>query len=278
MKRAILIILGILLLILGLSITAAGVGVVVVVGSDGAVDTNAGRVTGTGYALVFNNFQVETPAAGTQAEQFADLTAGAVSTDGQPVFIGVGPSTEVTKYLTGVQRDVVSDISGNSAKVTPIPGTQTPSPPQAQSFWTVSASGDSPTVALDGSGAGDALVIMNSDPTSPVSVDLKVGLKSTVLFPAGIGLVVVGVIFLLLAIWAFVRARKARKRNNLPPGGYPAAAVAAPAYPANPYPVPPATYPAPTQAPPPQPAQPPDPPSNRPSAGGDGPPTGQDPA
>ena len=280
MKRVILIILGTLLLLLGLSCAAAGTIAVVTVGSDGAFSTNVGKVNGPGYALLFNKFTVDTAGNADTVERFADLTAGATSNTGQEVFIGIGPSAAVNSYLTGVPRDVVSDITKDSVKAAPIPGTITPAPPSAQTFWIAKAQGTSPTIPI-GTANDTTLVIMNAAPSAPVSVELNVGVQSGIIFPVAIALIVLGMIFILLAVWCYIGASRARKRKlqQLAPGAYPSVV------PGSPYQDEPAGHEAtyatqpPTSAyepqapvPPPPPAPPSSAPPPRPSAGGDGPP------
>lgn len=251
MKRAFLIILGILLLLIGLATAAMGTVLIVAVGSDGTYSAEAGKVGGTGNALLLNEFTVDTGGYTDTVQKFATLTAGASATNGQQVFIGSGPSAAVANYLAGVPRDVVSEIGGNSSKVIAIPGTTQPAAPDEQSFWTAKAEGTSPTITVEPR-PETTLVIMNADSSAPVAVDLRVGIKSAVVFPAGIVLAVVGLLFVLLAIWSFLAARRARRKK--------AALQPQP----QPQPQPPLNVRPPTQSTAPTPP--------RPSAGGDGPP------
>lgn len=275
MKRALLIILGFLLLLIGLGTAAVGTVMIVAVGSDGTYSADAGRVAGTGNALLLNEFTVDTGGYTDTVQKFATLTAGANATNGQQVFIGSGPSAAVDNYLAGVPRDVVSEIGGSSSKVITIPGTAEPAAPDEQSFWTAKAVGTSPTITVEPR-PGTTLVIMNADSSAPVAVNLSVGIKSAAVFPAGIVLAVVGLLFVLLAIWSFLAARRARRNATarqpqpyVPPEPLP---YFAPPTAPTPQPQPqPQPQPPPTMnVPPPTQSTAPTPP--RPSAGGDGPP------
>ncbi|MEI8082959.1 MAG: hypothetical protein WCI74_14070, partial [Actinomycetes bacterium] len=191
MKRVFLTIIGVILLLIGLAATLGGAAVLIFVGPSGVYSTDAGRITGTGNALLFNEFKVNTGSYTSTVEKVVELTVGATGANGQQVFVGVGPSAAVNHYLAGVQRDVVSDINGSSAKVTSIPGTTKPTPPNNQTFWTEKAVGTSPAIKVDAK-PGTTLVIMNATPTAPVSVNLLIGGKSSSLFPAAIVSVVIG--------------------------------------------------------------------------------------
>lgn len=269
MKRALLIILGILLLLIGLGTAAMGTVLIVAVGSDGTYSADAGKVAGAGNALLLNEFTVDTGGYTDTVQKFADLTAGASATNGQQVFIGSGPSAAVANYLAGVPREVVSEIGGSSSEVIAIPGTAQPAAPDEQSFWTTRAVGTSPTITVEPR-PGTTLVIMNADSSAPVAVNLSVGIKSAAVFPAGIVLAVVGLLFVLLAIWSFLAARRARRnaaarqpQPYVPPEPLPYFAPPTPPQP-QPQPQPPLNVPPPTQSSAPAPP--------RPSAGGDGPP------
>lgn len=214
MKRALLIILGMLLSLVGVVCVTGGVLIMTIVGSDGVYSSDLGKVNGNGYALLFNKFSVDT-AGNANVEDFADLTAGATSTNGQQIFMGIAPTSAVAKYLSGVSRDVVSDITQSSAKVVAIPGTSTPLPPASQSIWIEQAQGVSPTLKV-GAGEGTTLVIMNVSPSAPVAVTMSVGVSSAILFPSGIGFLVAGVVLLLLALWCFLGARRVKRRRSAP--------------------------------------------------------------
>ncbi|MGV1036333.1 MAG: hypothetical protein ACOYD0_04820 [Candidatus Nanopelagicales bacterium] len=226
MKRVVLVIVGILLLLIGLGSIAIGTGIVVGAGSDGEFSADAGKANGNGKALVFNDFAVDTGGNSDALSGLADLTVGAKSTNGKRLFIGVGPVNQVNQYLSGFPHDIVSDISSDNGgtKIIPVPGKDEPAPPMDQSFWTARAQGNAPRISIDPA-ASQTLVVMNADASEQVAIDLQVGVKSRFLFPVGIGLIVVGAIFVLLAGWAFVRSRK--KDEGLPPGAYPPAMATA---------------------------------------------------
>ncbi|MEI6623462.1 MAG: LapA family protein, partial [Actinomycetes bacterium] len=219
MKRALLIIIGIILLVVGLAATIGGAAVLIFVGPGGVYSADAGRITGTGNALLFNEFKVNTGNYTSTVEKFVELTVGASGANGQQVFIGVGPSAAVNHYLAGVQRDVVSDINGSSAKVTSIPGTTKPTPPNNQTFWTDKAVGNTATIKVDPK-PGTTLVIMNANTTAPVSVNLLIGGKSSSLFPGAIVSVVIGVLLIVLAVWLFIVAKRSKRKAQIQAEAY----------------------------------------------------------
>lgn len=274
MKRFFLIVLGLIVLLLGLGAGAAGGAAVAVIGSDGRYDTAVGSAHGEGYALVFNQFEIH--ASGQETiRSVAEVTVGAHTLSGNELFVGLAPTKTVSEYLSGVPHEVVTDVS--DAKTVSIPGNTAPTPPGEKAFWSERAVGLDPIMALPPDSSKLSLVIMNADGTTNVDAEVRVGISSGSAFPVGIGMIVLGVILIILAIWIFVRAGKARKRPPLPPAASPSTGAGLgylpPAsYPGQPPVVPPSGQP--VNAPPPgpgplgptpsYPAQPPGPPPSAP--------------
>lgn len=279
MKRAILIIVGIIVLLIGLAIGCAGGAVATVVGSDGKYDWAVGTASSQGYAIVFNQFEV-TGTGQQNAKQFVDFTVGAHSANGKSLFIGLAPAAEISSYLAGVPHDVITEVT--TGKAVTIPGDTAPKTPADQSFWSAKAIGLDPSISLLSTAGPQSLVVMNADPSTAVSTVLRVGVSSGSIFPIGIACVALGLLLVVLAIWMFVRAAKAKRKPPVPPAsGPPSAGIGSgigygrapqvPGYGSG-YPPPPA-YP-PVYAPPPNQAPPGSPGPGYPPSG---PPFGQQP-
>lgn len=252
MKRAILIIVGIIVLLMGLAVGCAGGAVATVVGSDGKYDWAVGTASSQGYAIVFNQFEV-TGTGQQNAKQFVDFTVGAHSANGKTLFIGLAPAAEISKYLAGVPHDVITEVT--SGKAVTIPGDTAPKTPADQSFWSAKATSLDPSVSLLSTVGPQSLVVMNADPSTAVSAVVRVGVSSGSIFPIAIAAVALGLLLIVLAIWMFVRAAKAKRKPPIPPtNGPPSAGIGYGQVPQIPgygsgYPPPPA-YP-PVYAPPP---------------------------
>ncbi len=217
MKRALLAIFGAILIVLGIGASGAGGMLAFLSGPDGVIKADAGQVSGNGYALVFNEFTVNTAGDTERVRQFAEFTMGAKSRTGGQIFLGIAPASDVNNYLQTSARDVVSDLSNGTARVLPIPGKTVPPAPNEQTFWTAKSQGEAPTISLAQSGDDQTLVIMNATAEQQVSVDITLGVESGVLFPLGLGLIVLGVLLLVVGIWMVVRAIRRRKGDEPPP-------------------------------------------------------------
>lgn len=210
MKRGFQAFFGALLLVLGLVAASSGGFLAVLVGPDGKIAAPAGNVVGEGYALVLNEFSIDTVGDPNTVRGFADFQIGASSTENERIFIGIAPAAEVNSYLARSARDVVSDISNETARVVPIPGADKPDDPMDETFWDAKAEGADPVLSLERSGVNQSLVIMNSSASQGVNVNMTLGLISAALFPIGLGIVVLGVLFLVLGVMLLVRSSRGR--------------------------------------------------------------------
>jgi hypothetical protein len=146
-----------------------------------------------------------------------------------PVFIGVGPTARVSKYLAGVTHDKVTSIDwvAGSVQYSHIDGTTLPSAPDTQSFWLAKAQGSGTQTLEWQPKTGDwTVVIMNADASPPVAATMSVGARVGILVPIVVGLVAGGVV--LLAIAATLIYFGARRRRPPPQPPYPPAVIRTP--------------------------------------------------
>jgi hypothetical protein len=106
----------------------------------------------------------------------------------------------VDRYLDSVDHSELREVHSDpfSAEYRDIPGTEAPAEPASQDFWTESASGPGTQTIDFGIRAGDwSVVVMNADASEDVSVDLSAGVRSGLLWPLAIGLLIGGAILFL---------------------------------------------------------------------------------
>jgi hypothetical protein len=129
--------------------------------------------------------------------------------NGKDVFVGVAPAAAVTGYLAGVQKSVVDDLGnrGNLLSTATLPGGPPPGPPGAQTFWTAQTSGAGQQQLEWSPTQGNwALVVMNADGSSGISVQARIGATVPALaalawglLAGGLALTVIGVLLVVLA-------------------------------------------------------------------------------
>jgi hypothetical protein len=172
----------------------------------------------------------------TERGDFATVTldlrpAGA----GGRLFAGIGPTADVATYLASVSHDRVEDFDESSDTVTydRQEGSATPAPPGDQTFWVAEVTTvDSGALTWDVDSGDWTVVVMNTDGTSGIEADVRVGIKLDWLLPVAIGLIVFGVVLVtggtLIAVFATRTPRQQRlpapaDSSTLPPPPAPAA-------------------------------------------------------
>lgn len=128
------------------------------------------------------------------------------------LFVGIGPSNEVDRYLAGVGHTLITDFWTESVR--PVGGDASASAPGSQDFWVASDSGAGPrTVEWDPTGGSWSVVVMNVDGQPGVDVRADLGATLPPLVWISVGLLVFGLVLLaggmLLVVGAIRRARTA---------------------------------------------------------------------
>ena len=137
---------------------------------------------------------------------------------GGAVFAGIARSDDVEAYLDIVSYDRVHDFDESFDDITyqRHDGSEIPSPPGEQTFWVAHVTTADADVLTWEPRSGDwTVVIMNTDASSGVEVNVRAGIKVDWLLPVAIGLTVLG--FLLLAggtVVAVFAARGSRPRGE----------------------------------------------------------------
>ena len=193
--------------------------------SSGFLMSNAQALASPTNAITSENIELNTGNAVDQVPQrwLGDAKVTATGTTNAPVFVGVARSIDVAAYLSGVQHAVVTDLPMNGNVNAPqyvnIPGTQTPKPPAAQSFWVAKASGTgTQTVRWPIEDGTWTIVVMNADGSHGVFADVAAGVTvpglgwiiGVLLGVAALGLIV-SVALLLIAFRAGSRSEEAAR-------------------------------------------------------------------
>ena len=214
-KRWLLLLLGIVLILLGISAASVSGSALALFGSDESVSTPTATVHANGAALLVENIRIDASSIPVP-HGLGTLRLTVSSPNAASMFIGSAPASSVDTYLTGAPYDVVFDLT-TEGKVTTrsVPGSQTPSPPESQSIWTQKASGAQASIPTT-AGNHDTIVIMNSDASTGITADLGVSLTMPGIWRAGwigLGLGLLSMIVGGVAIWRSVVARRHGKHS-----------------------------------------------------------------
>jgi len=167
--------------------------------------------TSNGYAIAMKTVDI------SKAPQWA-LNAGAnrvrvQAQSDRPIFIGIARTADLNRYLHGTEHDDVSGLSYHPFQVD-YDHTSGHAPnrlPANETFWVKSTSGTG-NLSLDWKPRPGnwRAVVMNADDSRGVTTDLKFGVRASLLWWLGAGLLVAAAFAAAIAAALFARARVAR--------------------------------------------------------------------
>lgn len=222
--RITLLVLGSIIAIIGFGLLAAGASLGWAYGTQrddaGFFTTSNERFETDSFALTSDNIDLGQPGPD---DWWADRDLATVritvdNADARPVFVGIGPESDVEAYLAGIPHDHITDVNFHRFSVDyrreNAGGTSTPAPPADQAFWVTQESGEaSQSLTWDLEPGNWAIVVMNADATTNVVADIELGGQVDYLVPIAIGLLIGGIVLLATAaamiIGGVVRAQVA---------------------------------------------------------------------
>jgi hypothetical protein len=121
------------------------------------------------------------------------------------LFVAVGPSADVDRYLAGVSQTVISDFWTDRLQAT---GGGTPgSAPGTQDFWVASATGaGAQTLMWEPANGSWTVVVMNADGQAGVDVTADLGATMPAMLGIAIGSLAVGGLVLICGVLLIVGA------------------------------------------------------------------------
>jgi hypothetical protein len=132
---------------------------------------------------------------------------------GPPLFVGIGRSTDVDRYLAGVNRTVITEFW--DSKTESFAGRTPQSRPATQDFWAASASGTgAQTLNWEPADGSWTVVVMNADGRPGITVGADLGARMPAVLWLGLGVLAAGAVF--LAGGVFLIAGAIRRNPSLP--------------------------------------------------------------
>jgi hypothetical protein len=170
----------------------------------GFLSTRTERFATNTYALTTDNLDIDLDGADwiVNRDRFGKVRLTVDSRDSKPVFVGVGRTSEVSRYLSGTSHELVTDLdyAPFSADYRRLDGERKPAAPAAQRIWDASVHGSGrQTLTWDVDDGDWSIVVMNEDASRQVDVGVKAGAKVDFLSPAGWGALISGLIVLSFA-------------------------------------------------------------------------------
>ena len=204
---------GIALCVVGFFTTIFGVVLLTLVGPDGrfSIETTAFSDT---HALVFDAISIrDLPRSGGLA-----TTLGLeVHSEGGAAFVGVGPTSEVGRYLDGVAFDRVVQVDwAGGVRTEEVGGAKTPLPPADEAFWVASDEGAEAIIEWRVESGDWTIVIMNADGAEGLEVAGSASITVPLLGPVGVTLFVIGILMLIAGILLTISGSKMPKGAAAP--------------------------------------------------------------
>jgi hypothetical protein len=114
---------------------------------------------------------------------------------GAPLFVGIGRSSDVDRYLAGVNHTVISEFFKD--EVEPIAGGPARSAPRTQDFWVASTAGPgAQTLEWDPTDGSWTVVVMNADGRPGIDVGADLGARMPAVLWIALGVLAAGGLFL----------------------------------------------------------------------------------
>lgn len=157
------------------------------------------------YAIVTENIEIHAEGPGwVLPEAIVGDARVRVSGSGE-TFVGVAPTAEVRRYLSGVPYSFAPDLSTyDGLHLATTPGDAPASPPASQDFWIASDAGPgTQTIRWAVENGSWSVVVMNADGSKGVDIAANVGAEAPVLGAVAWMLVGSGVVLLFIGI-AFI--------------------------------------------------------------------------
>ncbi|HTT29866.1 MAG TPA: hypothetical protein VMG37_15735 [Solirubrobacteraceae bacterium] len=121
--------------------------------------------------------------------------SAANTTSSRPVFVGIGRSRDVNRYLANVSRSELHDFGWGGPTFADHTGARTPARPATQHFWAATADGrGTQTISWKLKPGHWEVVVMNADGTPSVDAAVSLGAHTPPLLVPGLGLVALGLL------------------------------------------------------------------------------------
>jgi hypothetical protein len=187
---------------------------------DGYLATDSHRFAAGTHALASESLDVDLDGAEwlMDREDFGDVRLEVAPRGDEPVFVGIAPTDQVSRYLSGVAHTSVSDVDSwpfeASYDESTTAGDRRPAPPGEQRIWAASVQGaGTQTLKWDVEDGDWSVVVMNADGSRGVDAEVEAGAKVPFLSELGWTAAGTGAL-LLIAAAALVVAGIRNPRNR----------------------------------------------------------------
>jgi hypothetical protein len=134
----------------------------------------------------------------------------------QALFVGIGPSKDVDRYLAGVNHTVITEFW--EEKTEAVAGGAPAAAPATQDFWVASSAGSGTrTVEWDPTDGSWTVVVMNADGRPGIVVGADLGARMPAVLWIAIGVLIAGAVLLAgggLLVAGAIRGRRVSQAST----------------------------------------------------------------
>jgi hypothetical protein len=181
----------------------------------GYLTTHTERFATGSYALATENLDLDLDGLDTVLDRDTYGKIRLKVASDAPVFVGIAPTADVTRYLRNTSHALITDVSypDFDADYDAQPGAERPASPAAQDFWAASVDGAGPqTLTWDVEDGDWSIVVMNADASRGVDARISAGAEAPLMAPLGWGMTIAGLLVLAFAAGAAVVAARVPRR------------------------------------------------------------------
>jgi hypothetical protein len=181
----------------------------------GYLTTHTERFATGSYALATENLDLDLDGLDTVLDRGTYGKIRLKVASDAPVFVGIAPTADVTRYLRNTSHALITDVSypDFDADYDAQPGAERPASPAAQDFWAASVDGAGPqTLTWDVEDGDWSIVVMNADASRGVDARISAGAEAPLMAPLGWGMTIAGLLVLAFAAGAAVVAARVPRR------------------------------------------------------------------
>jgi hypothetical protein len=204
-----------LLIVVGALTASAAIALIILFGTAGRLDSGSHQVASSASAIVTDISKIQDTNEVVAVTGWPVVAASASGGNTSGVFIGIGRSRDVERFLAGVAFDRVTDIEFRPFELdlSRVPGSTESTPPGAETFWVASSKSTTDAQLSWRIADGDyRMVIMNADGAPGVITAARVQLLLPNAFPLSLAVLGVGLVVtsagIVIAVLATTRGRR----------------------------------------------------------------------
>ena len=199
----------------------------------GYVSTGTHRLHTSTYAISTENIDLDAPGWLVNHDRFGHIRIEANSRSIKPVFVGIAPTRDVSRYLANTAHSAVTDIDYGPFRSFHVTyrvhdGNRHPAAPIQQRFWAAAADGTGAQAVTWKVRDGNwSIVVMNADGSAGVNAGIRAAANVAFLAPAGWVSLGGGLVLLAAAAGLLVLGTRAPRQTRPDRGDSPQPVVAA---------------------------------------------------